>query len=354
MTSPLSARLLERRLALQPGLKETLDATVPARAFFATTAFKDRSIEEQVWTRMEESVTSGMRGVVMPCQRSTLAAVGEDALMYGAISVDASRGLEQISTGLGGGGAEWMQKPWDTFWAGLEMKDLKEIHWKEEILDQVGPEFGLTVEWKEPSLVPSLTLIMEVKKDRTLKGPLAGMEKLFQLLQKQWGASSKIENIHGPGNVRICALRNPATKGWLAPSFAMTDQFMIVSANLAGLDSSLRALMRIKPGLAERKEFKEAEARFPKGYYQFVYCDEKRLFERAYNMASPLISMMNRDAAAMPRTDDIAKHLFPGVWVAGVDAQGYHQATSGPISLFMVIMNAIDLLTEESSAIPGK
>ncbi len=121
-----------------------------------------------------------------------------------------------------------------------------------------------------------------------------------------------------------------------------------------GLDSqivgqALTALDGAGPHLADNKSFQELQARFTGPSSQFLYCDEKQLFERTYNLASAVALLAGKfapkfsqdvDLTRLPQTAVIARHLGPAIMVTQFDGKGLHQAAYGPVNL--TLMTALE------------
>ena len=176
------------------------------------------------------------------------------------------------------------------------------------------------------------------------------MEKFFQTLEtscvsspgKSSNRDAKISEKQKPPKSRVHSLKGVGANKDLSLSFAVTDSWAILSFSPSSVEKVLQTLEGRQPGLADQSEFQAASSRLKSDGYLFIYCDQKRLFERAYRLAGLMASFANRmtpdlknhvDLSKLPRSGTVAQHLFPSVYAQGLDRNGTWQSSFGPINL---------------------
>ncbi|MBI4027085.1 MAG: hypothetical protein HY360_19020 [Verrucomicrobia bacterium] len=330
-------------LAFQPALKGSLASVLAIQSFAGTFTFKNNGIEGHSWTAIPSSRHAELGlSDFKRCERATMRAAGSDALLYGAMSLDIPRWFDRTTGELKKGGVTSIAAPIRGI---LKFMESRQIRLRDDLLGRFGPEAAVLLEWREPSRYPFLSLIVETKNPDQVR---AVVERIFRFVQdEERGRITGLSVSTGPSNTKILSLNLAGWSVGLSPSFAVAEQFAILSVNRGSVESVLGNLSGAREGLAANKEFQAMDARFPRDYYQFVYCDQRHLFERVFGelgqlTASPFFSRIRAhvDFSRLPRAETISRHLFSSGWVASVDADGFHQSSFGPVNLPMLTLGA--------------
>ena len=335
--------------SFQPGLREQIDSMLPFQTLLGASSFKDGGIEDHLWTVIP-GARQNQLSTFQKCDRSSLKATSADAILYATINLDLSKWYGDLKKRLGPNGDAILN---ETLAKALGPSPMRGIQLDEDILGLMGPELTFLLEWNESSgIAPSLIVqTHDAAKSR------AAVEKLFVMLEPKWLEALKKEGAHSPspgratGNTgtqnpsksRIYSLKSAGLDGKsFSPAFAVTDSWVIISLSAASVEKALSTLEGRTPSLATRPEFQTASSRFTKEGYLFIYCDPKRLFEPLYKLVDWAVSLAGRkepgvgkyvDLSKLPRNETISRHLFPSVHVQGLESNGTHQSSFGPISL---------------------
>jgi len=326
------------QLALQ-----SLGADLPIQSFLGTSTFKDRGVEDHWWWTVPPAKQAEI-GLAdfKKCQCATLKAAGSDALIYAAMNFDLSTWFDRLLPGLDRSGLDSLRQ--QIQWL-LKFLEAQGFRLREDLMPQLGPEMAFIMEWKATSLSPQISILIETRNPAAIR---TAIEKLFRLVGNQQStAQAPFDITTGPLNIPVLSLNLPGVYREINPSFAVFEGFAILSLDRASLETVIQTLSGHNERLSSRKEFQKLDARFEKDYCQIVYCDQRRLFERAYNLLSgmasfaPLMFPETRnymDPAKLPRTDNISRHLFPSIWIASAGTNGFHQASFGPVSFQSLVL----------------
>lgn len=346
---------LQPLFAVQPMVKKQLEAVLPIESVLGTFAIKDQGIEGHSWTRVQPALQAGLADF-KKCERLSLSAAGPDTLLYAACGVDIPRWCDRFMETLDKREAHPATGAIREAINGLELQG---ISLRDGILKHLASEAALIIEWHETAAAPSVNLLLETGQAAVVRDT---MRELFQQIQNRAAPGAmRIESGTGPGQAPILTLALANQDEWLSPTFATWDRFAILSLNRRGAEGLLNSMQGSRARLSAVAEFQKADARFGKDYYQFVYCDPKRLVEGLYALAGKLGANLppnfdkvreTFDPAMMPKAGTLSQHLFPAVWVAGLDTNGLHQASFGPINLATLTLGIAGTTVTHALAVP--
>ena len=334
--NPQAAISRFRALGLLQSLAKGFGAEMSFRSFLETCAFKGLAIESHAWQiPVPGSQPTPASPEPKACAFATLKAASSDTILYAAGNVDASGWVTGLAPDLDQGAARWLQVGLQWLGQALEAAG---VHWRQDFLPHLGPEMGFIVEWTERDLYPSATLMIESK------NPPAVQEALNKLIQwagtQQPAAGGGFQSSPGPLGTTIFSMQMGDEED-LAPSLAMYEGFLILSINRESLDGLLRTMAGSREKLSSNKSFQDLRSRFGTEHVHMVYCDQRRVFERSYSLVGAALSLVRMflpesedffDMRKLPRTQTISQHLSPSIWVGEPTAEGYHHASTGPVS----------------------
>lgn len=308
---------------LQPKLKAQLESFLPFHVMGIVSSFRNGGVENTSWSAATPSEMERF-GRYKPCERRTLVATGKDTLLYGAANLE-----------------------WGSW---LDLLSAQGVRLTEGLLGEVGPEYGLDVEWSDESWMPSVSIIVQSSKPQALQ---ATMEKTFMWLKQQPSlGGGRIEKTKGTG-ATVLTLKLPRYGPAISPSFTTTDAFAILSINRKSLDGVLRNIASPEGSLARQSQFQDVDSKVLHDYYQFLYVDQKRCFERLYGIlqnasAWPEVSKKVHpyvDLSRLPHVETISRHLSPSVWSSSMDSTGFRQSSFAPMdaqTVPWVLMHALE------------
>ncbi len=351
---------LQLLFAAKPELQTQLASVLAIQSFVGTTTMKGDAVESHTWMGIPPAAQGGMGfSDFKPCARDTLNAAGRDTLLYAVVSMDVAAWYDRTIASISRQGGGMVRQSIENF---LVLLETRGIRLREDVLSQLGPEVALIMDWQGKT--PLFSVVAQVKDPKQARG---AFEKIFQFAQEQFAppVTSMQPGMSAGDASTIVSIVPPQAGRPLSPSFTVTDQFLVLSQNRDGVENILQRLGGTQERLSARKEFQQCDARMPKGYYQFAYCDEKRLFESVYDSLHDVLWMMIKspqfaqaapymDLAELPHTDTIARHLSPGVWASTVDAQGVHHDSCAPFDLPVLVFAVAqsELLNGGAGAMP--
>jgi hypothetical protein len=181
------------------------------------------------------------------------------------------------------------------------------LTWR-DLAHAVGPEWATIVQWPEDTALPTLVIgaeIADTEKARAFREALTD--------PATFGAPWAAE-VHDGVTVSTA----PAQAfSFVQPSLALTDHFALMGTNSQAV---LAAFSSKNAPPAAPTPFQTAAQAMPPQASTFAYLDFPRLFERAYRLARPVITLSlafspeigaQFDAGKLPPVEGIARHLKP-------------------------------------------
>lgn len=193
-----------------------------------------------------------------------------------------------------------------------------------------GPEFGLLSDWGPGATsVPSVALATEVRDPalalKFAEGGCAGWEKAESNGTTLWSA--------------------PSSGGALSPAVALTPKFLIVGLNAEAtraLAAKTTATGAESGTLAKSPGYTGALQTVGNPSVSLGYLDVKSTFERLYGTLRPAAMLWAGfvpnlatyvDAAKLPTTEPISKHLLPTVFSSSQTEDGFLSESTGSVTL---------------------
>ncbi len=310
-------------------------AVPPFQSLYGSTRFLENGVEDHVWTVFDPAgaQSTGLSDMKV-CERRSLKGAGQDTLLYAAAGLDVGAWLERNYRELKKSGVGKWSKELDALEQVLESK---QIHPREDLLAHLGPEVSLSLEWGAAMRVPSLHALVECHDPEKVKSSLQGVwAALNEISPGSLGNMEELPDENGNSLLQV-----PGPYSLVRPTIAFHEGWMIFALEPSAVTRAIGSLKGLGGHLADNKSFQSVEARFEKGYSQFIYCDEKELFERTYNLLSGLAMLAKAmapkvqeqvDLTRLPQTAPISRHLGPAVCVVRVDGNGTHQSAFGPVN----------------------
>jgi hypothetical protein len=202
------------------------------------------------------------------------------------------------------------------------------VRLREDVLANCGPETAFVARWPEGARYPDVALVAEIKNVSqtrpaldialgVLKELVAGVAEQFPWEESQH-SGAKLRT------VRVGADR-------FAPTYTTTEKFLIIGINPSCVQDMLTQATGHKPTLATQPQYQRSMKRLPDKGSSYLYCDLAGLFDRLYPLAQSALAALPAteylDAAKLPKSETIAKHLSPVV-SATVSKQTGETATS--------------------------
>ena len=200
-----------------------------------------------------------------------------------------------------------------------------------------GPEFGTLVNWSAGAAQPSTLFAADVRD--------AGVAKNF--VEALTGAETGAQQWTREEKDGVTLFQSPPPQGLFsfAPTVALTDHFLVIGFNQPDVLAGLAQLKTGKATVTASPAFAQAAKSVTAPTSGYGYLDLKTLVERAYGTLRPFIAMSLAfspdsgkyiDAAKLPGTEAISKHLSPAVYSQSVSADGTLIESVGPLTFNQV------------------
>ncbi len=319
-------------LAFSPqtsGVFQKLDG-MDASAFSMT--FLDRGVQDVGFLSYSRNAPKPKP----PTPQKTLALTSPDTLFYSVASADLATFYEQGMQALSQSGTPSMMLSVGQFQQALRAHN---IHMREDILQQFGPETAVIASWRTGARSPDVAFVAEIAHEDKLRPALDNaMNALKQsaLGNDELAPWDETESAgHTLRTVRVGA-------GLLAPTYTTTSQFFILANTPDYARELLAHATASKPTLAASAVYQESIKRVPANGSSYGYADLRGLFEPLYAITKSAASQIGTnefvDMDKLPQTETISKHLFPFV-SATVSEPGQVTATSfSPVGKSMVMI----------------
>lgn len=327
---------LQPLMALQSNLSNPFGG-VPFQSMLGTARFLEGASEDHVWTtvdpaKLAESGLSGMK----KCERRSLKAAGSNTVLYAAMSMDVNDWILRTYGEIEKKGAAIgpYQKEVDAM---RQLLQAKQVRLQQDLFMNLGPELALIVEWGAETPIPTTQFLMECRDAARVEAALRALWGVLAELAP--GALGTIEEATGRGGERFLVVNGMFSM--VRPAIAFHEGWMVVGMDAMAIEAALKTWNGAGPHLADSASFKGLESRFGSDYSQFIYCEQKQLFEKAYNLLSGLALLagsmtpkvsQNVDLTRLPQTATIARHLGPSLNVVRVEGNQAHQSSYGPVN----------------------
>lgn len=236
-------------------------------------------------------------------------------------------------------------------WAPLERALVEEgLVWS-DFDAAFGPEIGITLEWPAEAAMPGLLLALEV---RDAEKARAFVETLTRGKRGTPAWTRREE-----GAVVFFSAPEPGL-ALTRPTLALTPRFAVLGFTPEGVTAGLQRIAAPAAGLAASPAYQQATRMIAPPTAGFGYLDAAALFERAYRMLRPVITMSLAfseetgsyiDAGRMPAAETISKHLTPSVFSQSAVEGGALFESTGTLTFNQVLIGAVG--SAVAAALPG-
>ena len=312
-------------LALSPQTSGLYQKLGRIQASGVSMSFVDRGVEDVAFVAYSISE----RKPTPPTQRKTLALTSPDTRLYSVGSVDLATTYEEGMQSLSQSGSAALMATVEQFQQTLRTRG---IHVREDVLQRLGPELAAVASWRSGARTPDVAIVGEITDADKLRPALDGV--MNALKESALGDDEKTPwdetEIAG---WKLRTIRIGA--GVVAPTYTTTDQFFILASTPDYARELLAQANESKPTLATSTTYQQSMKRLPANGSSYGYADLRGLFEPLYSLAKSGLSQIGTnefvDPGKLPRSETIAKHLFPFVSTTVSEPQ---QATATSFSPF--------------------
>ncbi len=301
--------LLGPVLAFSPqtsGAFQKLEA-MDASAF--SMAFVDRGVQDVGFLSYSRNAPKP----APPTERKTLALTSPDTLFYSVGSADLASIYEEAMQALSQSGSTSIMQSVSQFQQGLRAHN---IHMREDILQQLGPETAVIATWRAGSRSPDVAAVAEIKNADKFRPALDNAMNALKQNTLGDDATAPWDETASAG-ATLRTVRIGAAAGLFAPTYTTTSNFFILANSPDYARELLANASTSKPTLVSSTTYQQSMKRLPARGSSYGYADLRGLFEPLYAIAKPAASQIPKnefiDMDKLPRTETISRHLFPFV-----------------------------------------
>jgi len=297
--------LLGPLLALAPQTSRMFENLARIQTSASSMAFLDGGIEDVGfvgYSKPEAKPTP-------PTRRKTLALTSPDTLVYCVRSADLAALYDDAMQSLSQSGSASVMPALTQFEQALSNRG---IHIREDVLQKFGPELALMAHWPSGAPAPTLAVVSEIADASAIRPAVDGV--MDALKEATLGDDTRFpwdETEYAGLKLRTVHIGGPV----LAPTYATTDQFFILASTPDGARELLARTKEAGPTLTKSELYTRSMMRLPTNGSSYVYANLRGLFEPLYVQGTPGLSRLGTndflDLTKLPRSETIAKHLFP-------------------------------------------
>jgi hypothetical protein len=255
-------------------------------------------------------------------ERRTLSLTSPETSVYAVHGADLAALYRQTMDALALSGNATLTSMAVEFDRGLRQRGLQ---FADDVLAKVGPELALMGDWREGTSAPEVALVAEVKDADALRPKL---DIAMDALKDAAPIASAREPWQTQSHLGTTLHTLPIGAGVVAPSYVVTDKFMILSLSADYARTLVAQSKGSGPTLAGNSTFTEALRRVPATSTSFTYCDVRSLFVPLFALARAHTDVNDLfDFQKLPKTETLAKHLAPFV-SATVDTPSVQTTTT--------------------------
>jgi hypothetical protein len=274
-----------------------------------------------------------------PTQRKTLALTSPDTLLYSVHSVDLATAYEEGMQSLSQSGNAALMATVEQFQQTLRARG---IHVREDVLQKLDPELAAIASWRSGTRAPDVAIVGAITDVEKLRPALDGV--MNALKESALGDDEKTpwdETESAGWKLRTIRIGT----GLIAPTYTTTDQFFILASTPDYARELLAQVRESKPTLATSATYQQSMKRLPMDGSSYGYADLRGLFEPLYGLAKWGLSQIGTnefvDAGKLPRSETIAKHLFPFVSATVCERQQAASTSFSPFGKSMAIVAGV-------------
>jgi uncharacterized protein DUF3352 len=326
-------------LATIPQAGSGLKDMAAMKAAVLSSRFEPTGTIDQAFVLMPEAGRPVSFQIVTPWERKSLPLVSSRSVFYGVTCFDFGRYWDSLLASASEAPGLPTGKAFQEFTQMLESQNIK-IH--PDLLDKLGREFAVQLQWSDQEQLPQFFLMAE-----TSDGPglVATLDRFLTLMsvaapvpKPAIGAPTGPNTLDVEGKI-IHWITLDAQKG-IGIYYVHLDPFIVFGFSGGSMTAYVNAFAKKQfQGFDTNPVFQSASAKMPKSVNTFVFMDNKPLFTRLYNLVAPLAMLGASflpdqkavDFSKLPKTQTISAHLSPSFSYQYLDAQGFHRYSNGPI-----------------------
>ena len=242
---------------------------------------------------------------------TTLAFVPQNVNSMAAGTIDLGLAWDSVTAGLRAA-TEGPQR-YDHLMGGLRgFEQQLQLSIRNDLLGAMGPTFAVFVQPGGAGLLGGLTGLVIVAECPAPQKLDAAIQKLCSL-----GAGHfQLQTIPGEVPVRYLQFGQQMPIG-ITPSYAIANGHVVIGLMSQTVRSILARVKAGGPSVLDNPAFQQAMAGMPAERLSLQFCDTKSSLPAMYNGLLPLVQTISRvtgiqiNAALLPPSEVIAKHLFP-------------------------------------------
>ena len=224
---------------------------------------------------------------------------------------------------------------------------------RDHLFSSLGPETAILGAWRAGMKFPELALVAAIQDPQRTRPEVD--QALHALKDVTLGNDDQVpwdDNDHG--GVAVHSIR--IGSGRIAPTYATTDQFLIVAftPDFAGelLDQAAAARQPAagdaprRGTLSANPAYEKIMAQLPANGSAYAYCDLRALFEPCYHLAQTALTQagdgdVSLFATKLPKAETIARHLSPFASATVGDQRGVTTTAISPVGTPGVFVGAL-------------
>lgn len=262
-------------------------------------------------------------------QRKSLAFTTPQTLLYAVSSTDLTEGYDEAMQSLTQSGNSSLATGALQFEQTLRRQGIRV---RDDVLARLGPETALIASWRAGTRIPDVALVSEIRDAgkmrpamdaalNTLKEVTLGTDELAPWNQSEYAGQTL-------RSVSINA-------GLVSPTYVTTDNYFILGLTPDYVRELLDQSSAAKPTLATNPDYQKSMQRLPANASAYSFCDLRGVFDRLYGLAQTGLSTMGANEYLsndkLPKSDTIAKHLFPYTSATVSDEKGVTSTSFSPV-----------------------
>jgi len=317
------------------GMKDLL----AVKAAIVSCKFEPTGPVDKAFVLIPEAERPPSLRITTPWARKSLPLVSSKALFYGVTCFDVGKYWDQMFASATETPAPQINKALAEFTQFLEMQN---IRLRPDLIDKLGSEFALQVNWGERDPLPQVFALIESKDG---SGLVAALDRFLTLMSAAApGARPAAAPPAGPNMLEVEGktihwISFDAEKG-IGIYYVHLEPFVVFGFMGSDMTAYVNAVAKKQfEGFDANAVYKSAAASMPPSVNSFLYLDNKPLFEKVYNLAAPLAMLGASylpqqtavDLSKLPKTATISQHLTPSLSYQYFNAEGFHRYAAGPV-----------------------
>jgi len=280
----LAEQILSKNLPTNTAIANITKTYQPFPALGGKIAFDGALLKSQ-WVILSPKEQRPDLGIVyQPCEFRTLTYTSDDTVFYEASQLDLSKQWEYMLKTSADPKVNEGLKSFEKICEGAGL-DLRK-----NVLEAIGPEFCLIVDWMESDPYPNLAIISEVAKPDDLQPAENALVKMAE--GAMGGPSALKDSTAGPTTLKTISL----PFGKLSPTFTSSGKVFAVFTS----QESAQRILGKQPGdtIYDQEEFKALGSPVFNGSNVGAYINTPRIVDRCYGYVKPMAQL--------------ASHFLPG------------------------------------------